>query len=763
MLLIAVSIAFIAGILFGRYLPQIGLIFPFLASVSIAWLTFDLFKHRLWWKRFTSVPPALVLAFLALGGLRFTLNRPVIDTTTLAGYNDLGTFTLTGWITEPPDVRESGVYLRVNFLEAAVTLPVEEKPFDRLIDGEALVKLPPASSFGMGDILRFEAAPRTPSSNLDFSYRDYLSHKGIYSVIYFPGSVQRIGSHPVSPIHLWLENLRQCARSRIFQLFPQPESGLLAGILLGLDNDLPEPLAQAYRDTGTAHIIAISGFNMAVIAAIFMALSSRAVNPYLASVFTGVGLILYSIMVGGSPSVVRAAVMAVFAMGGRLIGRPNQGIGALCFSALLMCAFDPQLIWDTSFQLSFAATAGLVMFGTPLQNWAEGWVGRFVPEEHVERFTAPLTDYFLLTLAAQVATLPIIAIQFGRISLSSLFANPLVLPVQPAVLVLGGAAALGGMLFQPLGNALAFFAWPLLAYTNRMVEWISRIAPGAVSIDPRLGLGIGVLCATGFVLFAVRDRLKTIISRISFAYLCIGLLAAILTIWTGVLQRPDGKLHVDLIRAGTAVDLMITSPEGRKVAIDPQGSIDELTYAISRSMSPLDHRLDAILLTEREAAKNVAVFNEQLPVGQVMLAQSVLIPLENTSPVTLDASISQAELQTGDVIMFGGKTALRVLAANPSGAALLLDYQKCRILVPGGIDPAVLRQVDPRFTSGLTAILLTPADLTLVPPAWWNRWQAGLIFWQDNSLPPDLSWTSLPGKTVLSLVSDGQAYKLSSH
>ena len=759
--LLWLSVAFIAGILAGKYLPPLRDAFPFLAAGSIAWYVLGLLKHHAWWRKFAPLPPALVLAFLALGGARFAFAQPVFDENTLAWYNDTGSYTLTAWVSEPPDVRESGVYLRMTFLEAETSPEDNLSLFDRRIRGDGLVRFAAGSNFALGDVLRFTAKPLTPSSRADFSYRDYLSRQGIYSVLYNPQSVQRVGTHAVNPMRIWLEDLRQHARSTIFRLFPQPESSLLSGILLGLDNDLPASLAQMYRDTGTAHIIAISGFNMAVIAAMLLLLCSKAFDRYSAYFFTVLGLAFYSMMVGASPSVIRAAVMAVVAMGGHLIGRKSSGPTALGFTAAVMCAFNPMLLWDASFQLSFSATFGLVLFGSPLQAWAERTLGRFVPEEHVQRYAAPLTDYFLLTLAAQIATLPVIAIQFGRLSLSSLLANPLILPVQPAVMALGGIAAIAGMLVKPLGQVVAFFAWPFLAYTNRMVEWISRVAPGAIPIDSRLAVGITVLCVTGFGLFAFRDALKRWLGRLSFAYISLALMAAVLSVWTCLLQQPDGKLHLDLIRAGGAIDLVVASPQGEILVVDPQGNMDELTSAISRALSPFQNTMDAVLLTDRSLADNVAVFGELIPVGQLLLTPSVTLPIENTSPVQVAPSLPQANLETGDSLALGRSVRMDVLASNPQATALLLEYQGCRILIPGGIDPAQLLVLDPRFTSGLTAILLTPADLALVPPSWWSRLDAALLIWKDNSVPPDLSWVNLNGLQSLELISDGLGYSLS--
>ncbi|PKN89736.1 MAG: hypothetical protein CVU45_06140, partial [Chloroflexi bacterium HGW-Chloroflexi-7] len=133
----------------------------------------------------------------------------------------------------------------------------------------------------------------------------------------------------------------------------------------------------------------------------------------------------YASMVDSSESVTRALIMAVLAMGGHLIGRRQAGLNALLFTAAVMCLLQPLLLKDASFQLSFAASFGLVVFAQPMQDWLNGLLEKRVSEKAATKWTKPLSEYFLFTLAAQLATLPFIAANFGRISISALLANPL--------------------------------------------------------------------------------------------------------------------------------------------------------------------------------------------------------------------------------------------------------------------------------------------------------------------------------------------------
>ena len=141
-------------------------------------------------------------------------------------------------------------------------------------------------------------------------------------------------------------------------------------------------------------------------------------------------------MVGAQASVVRAAVMGSLGVLGQQVGRKQSGINALAFCAALMAFANPLILEDVGFQLSFGATLGLVWFGDPLQHGLVRLVEKRFPAPAVRFAAEAVGEYCLLTLAAQVTTLPIIAFHFQRVSLISAIANPLILPPQPLVMFL---------------------------------------------------------------------------------------------------------------------------------------------------------------------------------------------------------------------------------------------------------------------------------------------------------------------------------------
>ena len=231
-----------------------------------------------------------------------------------------------------------------------------------------------------------------------------------------------------SPSKGLLYNMCQQARRTINEILPAPESALLSGILLGISSDLPDAAVGAFQATGTAHIWAISGFNIAIVSGLLITLFGRLLpRRRLAASLIAIGVITaYTLLVGANPSVVRAAIMGTVGMFGPLLGRRQVGVNSLTFTAAVMSLFDPGLPWSISFQLSFMATLGLVLFGDPLQQGLERLLARRLSPAWAQRAAGPVCEYFLLTLAAQVMTLPITAIHFQRVSLSAVLALSLI-------------------------------------------------------------------------------------------------------------------------------------------------------------------------------------------------------------------------------------------------------------------------------------------------------------------------------------------------
>ena len=146
----------------------------------------------------------------------------------------------------------------------------------------------------------------------------------------------------------------------------------MAGILLGRDQGLSPQLEEAFQRTGTTHIIAISGFNIAILAGLFTGIATRLLGRKWGAITALLGIGGYTILVGADAAVVRAAIMGAAGVLGGMFGRRQNGLNSLGMAALLMMLLNPNMPWDVGFQLSVAATLGLVLYAQPIEEWFLG-------------------------------------------------------------------------------------------------------------------------------------------------------------------------------------------------------------------------------------------------------------------------------------------------------------------------------------------------------------------------------------------------------
>ncbi len=677
------------------------------------------------------LPIPILLVFITLGGARYQLDLPDFsDPGLIARYNDLGlTFQVEGLLVEPPDVRDTYTNLR---LQAERIRLVGEETYQP-IRGLLLARVSFSGDWRYGDRLSLQGELVTPPVFEGFSYRDYLYRQEIYSVMDWARveTIQRgQGSKWLSAIYAF----RGRALSLIYRLYPDPEASLLAGILLGVESGIPRDVAQAFRDTGTAHIIAISGFNITILAGLFSKVFSRLLGRWRGALVAGIGIAAYTLLVGAGASVVRAAIMGGLSLFARQVGRRQDGLNSLGFTAAAMAFHDPFVLWDVSFQLSFAATLGLVLYGTPSQRAVAAVAGRVLPPASAQRMAGLVGEYFLFTLAAQLTTLPITLYHFQRLSLSSLIANPLILPVQPAVMILSGVAVLLAMLAFPLGQIAAYLAWPFVVYTIRMVEFLGRIPGGALALG-ELSLSWIVLfyLALFTLTFAAHrlpvERWRAVLRAARPSLVLFGLGVTTALVWRAAYAVPDGRLHLTVLDVSTASlsgdALLIQTPEGRYLLVGGGPSAPALSEALGRRL-PLNHRQLDYLVIANPADEHIAALPgilERFPPNQVVWAGPTHA---SSSARYLQSILSEAGMQpiptqSGQTLDLGNGAILRVLSANARGAVLQLEWRNFSALLPMGMDTESLQSLPDRLAP-VTALLLAESGYApLNPPAWLER------------------------------------------
>ena len=693
-----ISLAFLSGILLA---PSLNL--PLLGWSLLALLIFILLLPPISRRLSSRVPASftrlaenlklssstmflLVILFLSIGAIRYQLDQPTIDPSFIAYYNDQSTETIMdGVVVEPPDVRDTFVNLRLRIDQLH---QVNEDQFIP-VQGLLLVRVSTSTSFLYGDRIRLQGHPETPPENEDFSYRDYLANQGIFSYISYPSS-SLLQHGEGNPIYSALYAFRQHALDVVYSLFPDPEASLLAGILLGVQSGIPQDVQDAFRLTGTSHIIVISGFNITIIAGLFTFMFSRLLGERRGAIVAAIGIIFYTLLVGANPAVVRAAILGMLTLLGHQVGRRQVGLNSLAIVGAAMAFVTPTVLWDVSFQLSFAATLGIMLYAEPFTNWFINFAARFIPHDKAHRLAGPVGEYFLLTLAAQLTTLPLMIYYFKRISLTSLIANPLILPAQPPLMVLGGLSVLTGMIIKPIGQLLAWATWPFTAYTIRMVEWLSDVPHGSIPLGQIAFPLILLFYAVLFTLTFARPRLTGMFARLSPAILLTIMGVLTIMIWKAAFYAPDGLLHVTILDIGTGDAVLIQTPTGRSVLINGGPSTVRLSDALGRRLPPYNRSLDWLVVADidNEDLSGLPGNLERFLPANVLWSGNTYGTRSATDLWTalLTTSTPITRMQSGQSLDLGSGASMQVLSFDARGAVLFLEWENFRLLLPMGMD-----------------------------------------------------------------------------
>lgn len=294
-----------------------------------------------------------------------------------------------------------------------------------------------------------------------------------YPQIEFVENKNNLFYFPTKMILAFTNVVRQKIILTLNKTLPPNSSSLLVGIVFGIKEGMTKDFSENIRIVGVSHVIAASGMNVTMTAGflsnIFAVLFRRQIALFL-SIF---GILLYALLAGLGPSIMRASIMGILVFSSQILGRQNLAVYSLFMTAYLMLFASPQLIFDVGFQLSFLATLGL-LYLKPL----------FEKINIIKNAIAKLsiTEDLMTTISVQLIALPVLFVNFGTFSLWSILVNALVLWTIPVLMVLGGIGVMVSVLIEPAGQIFLYLALPFLLYFERIVDFFAGFG-SLVSID----------------------------------------------------------------------------------------------------------------------------------------------------------------------------------------------------------------------------------------------------------------------------------------
>lgn len=409
--------------------------------------------------------------------------------------------TITGAVVAEPRISKFNQQIRLS-------LEHMEEPQQRPLEGFAVIEtgFTPRIHAGERIVVSCRAKPASTVSNV--SYAAYLRRMGVSDVC-TSGVIQ---DH--QPIQGSVVGIAARVRERVAQAIhtalPSPESDFLGGILIGADQQFPQDIKAAFQTAGLTHLVAVSGSNITLMI-FFLETFLGALGMSRKSRFGVLGLfvVAFTLVTGASSSAVRAMWMGLLGVTALQLGRGSMVLRTILLAGTVMAFIDPSVVlFDLSFQLSFLATLGLVYLAPTLER-----VLVWVPDQY------SLRALLAQTLAAILATEPLILYHFGTLSLIAPLMNVLVVPLIPLIMAMGSmwlvvvfselwiGILLGGVLPLSLEWVFAWPAWALLHLVLLIISIASNIPFASVTLPPGplLAVIIGVFYGlTGYFLIQSR-------------------------------------------------------------------------------------------------------------------------------------------------------------------------------------------------------------------------------------------------------------------
>jgi len=627
----------------------------------------------------------LFVLWLLLGAWRCAIASPVGDPHAISAYIGSGKIKIQGSVADQPveESRSSILLIAVSSVstDGGSTWQDAHGQVEAQTLGSTL-----ANPYGpnYGDSVEAQGTLQPPGS---------YSAAGTLASMAFPLiSVNSTGGNPVLTA---IAQLRIKLAEIIMQALPQPEAAQLVAILLSLHTPALKSLALSFNETGTAHLIAASGFKVTLLAGLVMASTrwlyekdDRALWRMLpaqraraqrwrliGATLTVASIVIYTLLNGAGPAALRAGIMGVLLVIAPRIGRTYNVYTALAACALLMSAIDPMVLWDVSFLLSFLGTLGIVML-MPLFQRLLRPLERLPPGR-------PVGEIIAVTLAAQTATLPIEAVTFHQVSLIAPIANILTVPLLSMLILLGVLMCISGLFSIPAAIVCGWIAWPLLWYILAAINWCAGL-PGAYLTVTNLPHSIawayyGALGLMVCFLFYRWPALRQpgqhhtpSLSRRIWLAAQVGAALVILLATSGVAlaSRPNGQLTITFLSVGPAGQqpqgeaILVHTPDGKYALIDGGLDATSLGQELDSRLPPWQRSLDAVILTSPRT-DHLTGLQDVVTRYQVGEAFDAGMLRPNVGYALWRRTISQraipyVQLREGTTIAIGSQVALQV-------------------------------------------------------------------------------------------------------
>ena len=411
----------------------------------------------------------------------------------------------------------------------------------------------------IGDDIRLNAKLRIPQTSTNpsqFSYQNYLKNFNAFTTAYVTKSGWEIINSPQESKWKFIQNLNKLRQKIIAQhnkIITSPNIEILGGIVFGHNAiNPPEDVRNNFIHSGLMHILAASGLNVALIFGIWFFIFSKLKVPYRLGISTGILLIiLYTLMTGLGPPVLRAALMLTFALIGKLLNRDADNIALLLLVAAIILIYNPGFLFDVGFQLSFTVTLGLLMFCP-------------IIAEKTKQIPQIIAGSIYVPIIAQIIVAPIQMYYFNNFATYSIFANILSMPFVSIISFLGFTSSIMAMIPKFPSFIITGFDYilnPTISILIRISEFFANLPNALLTTTQCSPLQI---CIYYFIIVTIFIGLKNSFSK----KVLISLIASVILLMGTTISPKNSNLEALFFNVGNADSFLIKTPNNKNIIID---------------------------------------------------------------------------------------------------------------------------------------------------------------------------------------------------
>lgn len=575
--------------------------------------------------------PSLLFSLFLLGILEMNIYlHPHLDKDHISNLIGSGKINAEGVICENPQVSPEKTELIVCVSRILINgqyLPVS---------GHVLLNVREPYPFHYGDAIRFHSRlrfPRNFGNPGGFDYEKYLRLRGILvrGFVNDAAGIIILRREIGNPLQIRLERFRELIRKTILDTAPGIEGRIIQAMILGDQKEIPKEVMEKFNRTGTTHIIAISGFNIGIVSlfSLFVVRLLLKSSEYLllrwnialiSTLFSILIVILYTFIAGSGISVIRASVMVVIFMAAILINRERDLYNTLALAAFFILIVSPYSLFDISFQLSFVAVASLLfltprlvaLLPPPLASDSIGLTRKIWLLSNLKKALRTVSLFFFASLSATLGTLPLILFYFNRLSLVTLVANLIVVPILGVIAIPFCLLIVIAVPISPwLADIIIQISALLVRISLSLIERLASLPWSSVFVStPTLQEIVAfylLLISAGFGLDQLSNRDKTVKTRKTvFLYKVIPVMLILFFIvdgtWIYLKGLQKGKLSLTAVDVGQGSSILVRLPGGKRMLVDGGGFFDDTFDVGKYVLAPfLWHerisRIDVVVLT----------------------------------------------------------------------------------------------------------------------------------------------------------------------